>query len=77
MEEGKQAHDVITTFHNLIITSMHPEPPEDAESKEGNNYSNFIRTSNPNLCYPCAVDLRQILKMSPTEINTNVATRTQ
>ena len=45
---------------------MHPEPQEDADSNKRNNYSNFIQTSNHNVCHPCAVDPRQVLQMSPT-----------
>ena len=67
IQEGKRAHDVICMFHEWLFTSIHPEPPEDAEANERNNFSQYMQTCNPTICHPCAIDPRTMFQMSSTE----------
>ena len=66
----KTAHDSIQSFCDCLFASIYPEPLEDAEADERNDYARFIQTSDLSMCHPYAVDPRTMLQISSTEKTT-------
>ena len=67
IEEGESDHDAMKEFHYLLLSSTRPEPSEDAQCSERNNYSNFIQNLDPRACHPRVYDTQNTLEVSPSK----------
>ena len=69
VDDGYEAHRVIVQFHDWFLSTLHPQPPEDASSNERFPKSAaFVQTEN-NL-HPSAVDPASYINSSNESLRT-------
>ncbi len=63
LKKGVKAHDIIVSFQDFLLSTMHPHPPSDASSDHRDEESKFCQTTNNS--HPSSLVLLDILSAAP------------